>query len=262
MGKNFFYVAFGLITAIALVFLLNSQTGLFLLEKNSEDFSDNDSGETNFLLEQRKSYNISEAVFADLPEPPKDFNKIVSLYHNREFSDDLFFSEKYFLQPEFYPSFIKNGLNYWLNPPTTHYGAYGYGSFPIQKTVFLKPGETFKTKFFFHSGYGIRTYQGIKLEAIFDNPKNKDFLDVSIKEPIFLLGPNFPKFEKNWARDVILNVFAKENTPKGTYKMKIMVASPPEEYSTKWREQIVGKYFDAGFVSINRPVFELVVIVD
>ena len=263
MEKRIFYLGLGLITAIALVFFLfNSQTGLFLLEKNTEDFSDNDFGETNFLLEQRASYNLSPAIFSDLPEPPKDFSKIVSLYHNREFRDDMFFSEKYFLQPEFYPGFSKNGLNYWLNPPTTHYGAYGYGSFPNQKTIFLKTGERTKARFFFHSGYGVRTYQGIKLEPIFYNAENMDFFDVYIKEPVFLLGPNFPKFEKNWAKDVSLEVFVKSGAPKGTYNFRIIIGIPPGEFRDKWVQEISGKYFDAGFVSIDKPVFELIIIVE
>ena len=80
MGEKIFYLIFGAAGTIMLVFfLLNNQTGLFLLEKNSEDFSDNDFWGTNFLLEPRNSYGVYSGVFADLPEPPKDFNRIVSL---------------------------------------------------------------------------------------------------------------------------------------------------------------------------------------
>ncbi len=216
--------------------------------------------ETNLLSEQRDSYGISPAVFSELPEPPSDFNKIVSLYHQGKFRDEFFFSEKYFLQPEFYPSFLKNGLSYWVNPLTTHYGAYGYGSFPLKKTIVLKKGETAETKFFFHSGYGVRSFQGVQLKTVFD--AGEEFFDVTIKEPVFLLEPNFPKFNKGWAKAVELNVNVKEKALKGNYKLKVFVSYPPEESSEKWRKEVNGKYFNAATFSTNKSLFELQIIVE
>ena len=170
----------------------------------------------NILLEQRKAYGFSQTVFSELPAPPTDFNKIVGLYQEGKFTDDFFFSEKYFFQPEFYPSFVKNGLGYWLNPSATHWAAYGYGSFPIKKTITVKQGEKGRARFFIHSGYGVRSYQGVGLKTVFSDEKAKDYFDVKIDEP-FLLGPNYPKFERNWAKDVLVEISQKGNTPKGTY---------------------------------------------
>ncbi|MFH1391147.1 MAG: hypothetical protein ABIH20_02430 [Candidatus Diapherotrites archaeon] len=259
MEKKIIYASIGIIVLVLAAFLLLSGNNV---QNDSLILNEQDSEKQVLLSEQRISYKLSPAIFSELPLPPNDFNKIVSLYHSGGFRDELFFSEKYFLQPEFYPSFMKNGLNYWLNPPTTHYAAYGYGSYPIKKTVFVNREENVKTRFFFHSGYGVRSYQGFKLDAFFEDEEAKEFFDVSIKEPIFLIGPNFPKFEKNWAKDVELNVFVKPEAPQGTYNLKIINDFPPEEFKEKWAQEINGKYFDAGFVSIDRPVFELILVVE
>ncbi|MFH1664422.1 MAG: hypothetical protein ABH986_06520 [archaeon] len=227
-------------------------------EDEAEKESKESAKETNLLLMQRESYGISSAVFSELPVPPSDFNKIVSLFHQGKFSDELFFSEKYFSQPEFYPSFLGNGLNYWQNPSTTHYGAYGYGSYPIKKTVVIKAGEKIKAKFFVHSGYGVRSFQGIQLNAV---TEYKNFFLVSIKDPVFLLEPNFPKFRKEWAKEVELNIEAKEKTPEGMYEVKVFVSSPPEEFSYKWSKEHE-KYFDAAEFSTGKELYELKIIVE
>src|SRR3989344_2653140 len=246
MKKEFFLLAAGIAVAAAIIF--------FVFFAGTE--TANDSGaapgaaqKTIFLLEQRASYGLSPAIFSGLPAPPNDFNTIVPLYREGKFRDEFFFSEKYFLQPEFYPSFTRNGLAYWLNPDTTHYGAYGYGSYPVKKTFFIKPGESAKTKFFFHSGYGVRSFQGVQLNAVFTEADSGDFFNVKISDPVFLLGPNFPKFEKNWAKDVILEVSSRPETPEGVYLLKITASAPPESVSARWRSEAGGKYFGAGFVA-------------
>ena len=252
-----------LITGTALIILILILLLFFLIQgEEKPPFDKNQidkTKETNLLLKQREGYGISSAVFSELPVPPKDFNKIVSLYHQGKFNDEMFFSEKYFSQPEFYPSFLANGLTYWQQPVTTHYGAYGYGSFPIKKTIVLKKGEEFKGKFFVHSGYGVRTFQGIQLNSVFD--KGEEFFDVIIKEPVFLLEPNFPKLKKGWAKDVLFDVQVKENAPEGFYSLKIFVSSPPEELSEKWSKEHE-KYFDAATFSTDKPLFELQIIVE
>jgi len=260
MKKEFFLLAAGIAVAAAIIF--------FVFFAGTE--TANDSGaapgaaqKTNFLLEQRASYGLSPAIFSGLPAPPNDFNTIVPLYREGKFRDEFFFSEKYFLQPEFYPSFTRNGLAYWLNPDTTHYGAYGYGSYPLKKTVFIKAGESASARFFMHSGYGVRSFQGVLLEASVGGSggEGRNFFDVEIKGPAFLLGPSFPKFERNWAKGIILEVSSATGTPASTYTIKVTASAPPLELSNKWRSESPGKYFDAGFVSPERPVFEMEIIV-
>ncbi|HZX19988.1 MAG TPA: hypothetical protein VFF13_03165 [archaeon] len=231
---------------------------------SGENFLDNNSNENsqNQLVLQRSSYGVSSGVFSELPSPPNDFNVIVSLFHNGGFRDEFFFSEKYFLQPEFYPSFLETGLPQWTNPSTTHYAAYGYGSYPLRKTIYLKSGETAKTKFFFHSGYGVRSYQGVKLVIEPENNGAKSFFAAKVSPNVFLLEPNFPKFEKNWAKGIEIIVDSQTETPSGSYKFFVKVVNPEKELSDKWKNEVIGKYFDAGFVSANKPVFELEIIVD
>lgn len=215
----------------------------------------------NGLLEQRKAYGIPLSVFEELPSAPSDFNEIVSLYHKRIFSYEGFFSEKYFLQPEFYPSFMESGLNYWLNPSTTHWGAYGYGSFPTNKTVFLSRSGKTRIVFFMHSGYGVQNFQGIQLQSKFNEPGAENFFDVNILEPVFLIGPNFPKFDKSWAKAVFIDISAKDTAPDGIFSAGISVSLSPQEFRDKWAKKLGGQYVDAASASLSRPPFEFIAIV-
>jgi len=222
----------------------------------------NENVEKNSLTELRQTYKIPLAVFEELPSAPSDFNRIVSLYHKGTFRQDMFFSEKYYLQPEFYPSFTQNGLNYWLNPSTTHRGVYGYGYFPIKRIIFIKPGEKAQVAFFLHSGYGVRTFQGMHLQPIFKKAGTEEFFDVRIKEPTFLLGPNFPKFNKSWAKAILLEVSAKEDAPKGSFAINIAVSSPPPEFNDRWKKELGNQYFNAAFASYGGSHFELTIVVE
>ena len=165
------------------------------------------------------------------------------------------------MQPEFYPSFSQNALNYWLNPSTTHYAAYGYGSYPVRKTVFLDDNQYARARFFVHSGYGVRSYQGMKLTA---TPSNgaEQYFDLEISETEFLLAPNYPKFEKNWANDVVLEVRPKGEAPAGIYTFSVTASTPSREKSEQWRTMHGEKYFESGFVSTSRPLYKLMVIVE
>ncbi|MEM0360732.1 MAG: hypothetical protein QXK06_05345 [Candidatus Diapherotrites archaeon] len=214
------------------------------------------------LMEERKAYGIPLAVFEELPVPPPDFNRIVSLMHKNLYTNYDFFSKDYYLQPEFYPSFKQNGLEYWLKPSTTHWAAYGYGYFPIKETVFVQQEGKKKTVFFLHSGYGVRSFQGMMLKPEFLDENAKQFLEVNISEPVFLLGPSFPKFDKAWARAVFVEVFAKKNAPKKNFSVKIIIVDPPIEYAEKWKQELGSQYVDVGFASKSAQSFELEIIVE
>ncbi|MEM4326898.1 MAG: hypothetical protein QXZ13_01875, partial [Candidatus Diapherotrites archaeon] len=149
------------LNAIIIIFsiILLTITILVLQEKKLEtNISNSNSTE---IKNKRETYGLPEIVFSQLPEMPKDFNLLVERYRNGVLKEESFFSEKYYLQPEFYPSFLIHGINYWKNPITSHWGAYGYGVYPSKKSITIYKGEEKEIVFFVYSGYGIRSYQGI-----------------------------------------------------------------------------------------------------
>lgn len=238
-----------ILIAIAVIFL--SAAAFLFLTKSNEIASEEIYSGGSPVAMQRPLYGLSPGVFSGLPGFPRDFNKMVSLYHSGEFSDELFFPEEYYLQPEFYPSFMGNGLKYWLEPATGYWAAHGYGSFPVKKTIAIKPGEKKAIAFFVHSGYGVRSFQGVALEI---EGTNNSYVEAEVVEPSFLLGPNFPKFSNNWARKVLIKVFAKENA-SGEHNFKVRVVRPAQELSDKW-SQTEKRYYDAADITTGRPLFE------
>ena len=191
-----------------------------------------------------------------LPEPPRDFNAVVTHYLNTGTPDESFFSPKYYLQPEFYPSFIGSGLGYWTAPSTTHWAAYGYGSFPVRKTVDAAVGEKSAVTFFVHSGYGVRSWQGMGFRTIVSGDGNAI---ITIAPSEILLGPSFPSFTAAWAGKITVGI-----TPEsaGSYNVKVFASAPLEASSQKWSADSSARgmqYFDAGFAGTEIPLIEIAV---
>ena len=251
-------VALAAVALAALALFLNPLPGSVSVDAPAGGMFPVASGAVS-LGERRASMAFLPEVFHDLPPPPADFNAMVSLYI-AGLVDERFISEKYYLQPEFYPSFNNNGFAFWLSPPLDYWGVYGHGAFPTRKTIRLSPGESADVRFFFHSGYGVRTWRGHSLAVEFGGDA-ASHLSASIREPVFLLGPDFPRFRANWARAVDFTVSALPDAVPGTYTLGINVGPPPEEQSRQWHESYGQRYVDAGFVARDRPPFRLTVIV-
>ncbi len=155
----------------------------------------------------RESYSISPSVFSDLPPVPKCFGSVVSAFRDNSFSDISFFDSSYYLQPEFFPNFLSEGLHVWQSPDYTHYGAVGFGSYPSFSTV--SSSQKSSTRFFIFSGFGVRSIQSVSLRWSFENPSDANYFSVSLDDSSsrdFLLGPTFPKFHSTWVRPVTLTI--------------------------------------------------------
>lgn len=202
----------------------------------------------NCLYLDRNSYGIAPAVFEALPKPPKCFLSFVQLYHSQKFSDDFFFSPNFFLQPEFYPNFERDGLPYWQNPIATHWGAIGFGSYPFERSLTAKPGETVRTRFFFHSGFGVRTFQGMRLGPEFENASDEQWVKVELDSESkngFLLGPSYPKFDENWAKAIDVQLTVLPNAPPSTIRILLKTRAPTAEKLAEWRSKKGKQYYNA-----------------
>lgn len=224
----------------------------------------------------REDYGIPSEVFEDLPPVPDDFGTMTYLFEIGKWRDINYFKESYYLQPEFYPLFDESGLRWWTNPEPESWGVVGWGAYPGDVFVETHPGAEFTAKTFWHVGWGVQTYQGFQLMPVYPSSSQdenehvinrqdptvvKDYFSVSFEEPVFLMAPTYPKFEKDWARVVEMNVKVKEGTPAGKYVLGIGVGTPPEEQRSYWLAKHKTMYFDAvsGSLSIGRPHFRLIV---
>lgn len=196
----------------------------------------------------RSSYKIPPAVFESLPAAPKCFWSLVKRYQNKQFLDDSFFTPSFFLQPEFYPTFESQGLSYWLSPNATHWGAVGYGYFPSNKVLKGKQEETIHVRFFFHSGFGVRTFQGLRLEPFFENEVDQNKVVVTLDSESqngFWLGPSFPKFDSHWAKAVDVTILILPSALPGDVSFSLKTKPPFPDGAQAWSTLFGKSYYNA-----------------
>jgi hypothetical protein len=181
----------------------------------------------------RSSYVVSPLVFANLPSPPACLISSSRAFVSRQFSDASFFSLDYFLQPEFYPTFFSEGLPKWTSPNTQTMGVIGYGAFPHYDRLIVLPGESKSIRFFFHSSFGVRSFQEGRLLIQYARPADANALIISLDANTFSgfsVGPTFPIFHPSWVKPVDLNVFRPPSSNE-TIWITLVTASPLPEYS-------------------------------
>lgn len=211
----------------------------------------------------RSTYAIDSRVFSDLPTPPACLTSVARAFEHHWFSDAFFFSPDYYLQPEFYPSFFTDGLSKWNTPVASQYGAVGFGAFPHVQTLRASPGSTTPVRVFFHSGFGVRSYQGVRLTAITEIPEDADEVIVSFdssSQSGFLLGPSFPKFSPNWVVPVDMNVYVSPTVP--FHRIVVSIDTIPLEgsVSSALAESSPGTYYQSTDFIGSRTAFTLIVI--
>ncbi len=224
----------------------------FSLEKNGSEII----GCTNI---DRSTYGIVDAVFEKLPPLPACLQSITDVYETKKFSDEIFFTPEFFLQPEFYPSFENTGLMFWNDPSSSHWGVVGYGAYPSKKNITMKRGETATVYYYLHSGFGVRTYQGIRLNPLTESEPPGGQLKVKLDYNAangLLLGPTFPKFQPSWAHRVDVKVRIPETSSTGKAIIAINSDNPEEFIEQSW--DLGGrKYFRATQFIGSKTVMKL-----
>ncbi len=214
----------------------------FSVEKNKENVGIEDTTLSPSLISgcedvNRESYGISSAVFEQLPTPPKCFQSFIQNYLTNQFTDSEFFTPDYFLQPEFYPTFLKEGINYWKNPNPFYYGAIGYGAYPPQQVISMHAGEISTLRYFFHTAFGVRSYQGFQLEVVPMDPQNERLFTLELDSESmdgFILGPTFPIFDANWVKDIRVSMEASSPIPQGTYSFALRTRAISSSLQSQW----------------------------
>ncbi len=230
------------------------------------EFLDDTTGREPFFLRNcrdidRSNYGIIPEVFDSLPPAPKCFYSVVEAFRQRQLRDGFFFSEAYYLQPEFYPEFIGNGITQWTNPNPTHYGLVGYGSFPLRHEIVMRPGETKQIRLFVHAGFGVRSFQGMGVRVQYKYPETPKALTVELDPASngFLLGPTFPRFDPQWARPIEVTLRVNPASPPQDLEMTFYSTPPSPESAQSFVDRVTGRYADATSYLGERPLATAVV---
>lgn len=258
------------ILAVISIFFGSTISGSFIATENRPEYCERDTVKLGSYLIQGKC--IPKSVFAELPPYPKNINEIKLLVEYGKIRDLATIGEEYYKQPEFYQNWNPSGVNSFLNPLGGYFGAFGFGTYPADVVATLKPGQSLKVGTFFKTSWGVQTYQGIQLVSVFpehaesrkDNyeiDQNPDlvrnYFDASITPNLFLLGPTFGVFNKDWIKLVNVIIKVKPDTPPGEYLVGVTPIAPPVEMQDKWLSQYGLSYVSAGETSIGSPFFQI-----
>ena len=173
----------------------------------------------------------------NLPTKPNDWD-IIMRELDSGYIDILELDKAYWIQPDFYPSW-RHAQKFYTEHDYSRWGVYGHGAYPANPTVTFKKtsiGTWIQDSVLFKTGYGIETWQGLRLVA-----ENSEYFDVEIEPNEFLLEPTFPVFSEDWVKKLSYTVTIKKEPPKGIYAVRVFAISPSEEKSEEWFWEVLKK---------------------
>ncbi len=224
---------------------------------------------------------VNPLIFKELPVLPDDFEEVRVMIQYSQFSVLENFTPgvpdyNYFVQPELYPTWKDQGVKFYTGvqegSAPGYIGVYGYGAYPGDAIISpsdgaeVKPGMDLVIVTFFHAGWRIGNYQGMKLNAVYpqsgrigkglgeilvdqDPSVVENYFDVEIEPEVILLEPTFPIFFNNWSQRI------NEGTPPGDYLIGIRPSTAPEKYRYDWNREYRLMYVDIGGIATERPPF-------
>jgi len=271
--KGIFIISLLIILAVITMFFGTNISGAS--SGSRPDYCEKNTLKIGSYLVQGKC--IPKTVFSELPPYPKNLNDIKLLVKFAKVRDLTTIGEEYYKQPEFYENWDPSGIDSFLNPPGGYFGASGFGTYPADVVVKLKSGQSFKVGTFFKASWGVQTYQGMQLITVFPQhaesvmgnvtinqkpDKIKNYFEVSTTPNLFILGPAFGTFNKDWVKLIAVDVKVKSDTPIGKYAIGITPIEPPVEYEDKWLSQYGLNYKSAGGSDVGRPFFQIFIEVE
>ena len=234
----------------------------------------------------RSWYGISLEIFKNIPPYAEDFGSTKVAMERGLITETCNMSEAYWKQPEFYPNFEREpnsgkigvGLNWFRAPPKGRWGIVGYGAYPSDVFVTISPGDTLSLCMFFHTSWGIETYQGLGFGASYPavshenadpnsailNTQNSsevvNYFEVTITPGYALMEPTFPIFSKDWAKKLEFGIRAKPGTPPGSYAIALDVIKPPADVEDAWITEHLAYYIGSSTsYGVGRPMFRVFV---
>ncbi|MFH1239818.1 MAG: hypothetical protein V1672_01250 [Candidatus Diapherotrites archaeon] len=254
--SKYFFIILVLLLGVTLIFgcaepienkeiISDGKPAELIIEKPKEKIPNPDRelyGTGIFIDENRNTYESEiKNAFVNLPEMPEDFAD-VKFYLETEGFDFIVpkLTEAYYKQPEFLPNFEQAALPYWENPDLTHWGVYGYGSYPSKLSYVMKKNESLDIYFFVYSAWKIETYQGTKIVPVISDELKEKF-DFEISPENILLEPTYPKVSENWIYKIRIKITPLETLEKDTYEIRFDFAEPDSELNNGWGEKY--KYY-------------------
>jgi len=189
--------------------------------------------------------NQQPSLTQNLPAKPSDFVNMKHRLEVGQLNDVCIFTDNYFLQPDFYPTWDDTYNLFYEHHDYSRWGVHGYGVYPALQGITLsnfKQGESFPICAFLKTAGGVETWQGVKLVPIENEYFKIEILNQDYENypNHFLLEPTFPEFSKNWAKKLEIKVTAKQNVPAGKYIIGFNIVRPDDRFNKEKYNEIMG----------------------
>lgn len=174
--------------------------------------------------------------YSELPEKPNDFENIKYRIEKGHLTDICIFSERYYVQPDFYPMWGASKSAFYDNHDYSRWVVHGYGAYPATQGIVLsnlKAGESFEVCTVVRAAFGAETWQGIKLQPIENEYFDVEILNQEFEEypNHYILEPTFPIFKDGWAKLIKFRITATQDVPVGTYNLGMNVVTPDDRFN-------------------------------
>lgn len=195
---------------------------------------------THQLWEESEEYKENPPPIdykKNLLTKPDDWELIMREVSN-EYVDISELDKSYWIQPDFYPRW-ERAKKFYESHDYSRWGVFGYGAYPGNPTIVFnnrKVGSWINFTILYKTGYGIETWQGIKLV-----PEESEYFNVEITPDEFLLKPTFPVFHEDWVRKLSIDISVKKEPPKGNYTIPIHAEAPSKDNAEKWFWEVLRK---------------------
>ena len=205
-------------------------------------------------------------TFDSLPEIPEDFGSKNYLISTGKITDFSEITREYYLQPEFYPLFEKNGLPFYQAYDGRYIGTFGWGIYPSEQWINAKAGTEGTIEFFFKTGWGVETYQGVNYVM----KSNCNWIETEAIEPVFLTPPSYQEFctiescGHDWARKKTVKITISEQAKIGAKcNVTLHPIKPPQEKIDEWFKEYGTDYVTASgsMVTAGMPLVIYVKVV-
>ena len=197
----------------------------------------------------REDYDIfldgkGRDTFGSLPEIPIDFGSIAYLISTGKITSFDEITSDYYLQPEFYPLFVENGLQFYERYDPRYTGTFGFGVYPREQWITASKDSNGSIDFFFKTGWGIETWQGMHLAI----NSNCEGVTAQIAEPIFVTPPTYPEFctkktcGNDWVRKIKVEIEIGKETKTGECLLVMSTLPVSPQQDQEWLEEFGTDY--------------------
>ncbi len=188
--------------------------------------------ETQLFFFENYSLNGEEDIYTNLPTPVEKPSESVRRWEDHNVSMLLEIPPSIYLQPEFYPTFLKQGKKWWSEADGINHPTVGIFSTPAQQEAEIGPQESaIETVLFIGGTWGSTYYQGM---GLYYDIQPAAPLTIQFDPADMVVGPTFPQFAQNWVERIHITGTITPLPGVEEYIIYIRTKPPNQEKENEW----------------------------